>query len=41
MFNGLVALQRHHEHVADDPRAWMPWNYAVALDQIAGRDPPN
>ena len=28
VFDYLVALQRHHEDVADNPAAWMPWNYA-------------
>jgi hypothetical protein len=40
VFGYLVALQRHHEHVAEDPAAWMPWNYTRALAQITGPDPP-
>ena len=32
-FDYLVALLRHHEHVADDPGAWMPWNYESALEE--------
>ena len=30
-FPYLVALLRHHEAAADDPAAWMPWNYHEAL----------
>jgi transposase len=40
VFGYLVALQRHHERVAEDPAAWMPWNYSSALAQITGPDPP-
>ncbi len=40
VFGYLVALQRHHERVADDPAAWMPWNYSSALAQITGPAPP-
>jgi hypothetical protein len=32
-FDYLVALLRHHEHVADNPGAWMPWDYESALEQ--------
>ena len=34
VFEYLVALQRHHERVTEDPAAWMPWNYSSALAQI-------
>lgn len=34
VFGYLVALQRHHERVAEDPAVWMPWNYSSALAQI-------
>jgi hypothetical protein len=37
-FPYLVALLRHHEAAADDPAAWMPWNYQEAL---AALDPPS
>lgn len=40
VFGYLVALQRHHERVAEDPAAWMPWSYTTALAQITGLDPP-
>jgi hypothetical protein len=40
VFGYLVALQRHHERVAENPAAWMPWNYSSALAQIAGPAPP-
>jgi hypothetical protein len=34
-FPYLVALQRHHEAVARDPGAWLPWNYQEALACLA------
>jgi hypothetical protein len=34
-FPYLVALQRHHEAVARDARAWMPWNYEATLAAFA------
>jgi len=37
-FPYLVALLRHHEAAADDPAAWMPWNYHEAL---AALEPPS
>jgi hypothetical protein len=37
-FPYLVALLRHHEAAADDPAAWMPWNYHEALTAL---DPPS
>ena len=37
-FPYLVALLRHHEAAADDPAAWMPWNYYEALTAL---DPPS
>jgi transposase len=40
VFAYLVALQRHHQHVVDDPAAWMPWNYSRALALITGPAPP-
>ena len=39
VFGYLVALQRHHARVADDPAAWMPWNYTRALTQITSPAP--
>ncbi len=33
VFGYLVALQRHHERVAEAPSAWMPWNYMTSLAQ--------
>jgi len=41
VFGYLVALQRHHEHVADNPAAWMPWNYSSALALITGPAAPD
>jgi transposase len=40
VFGYLVALQRHHERVADDPASWMPWNYTRSLDQVTRPAPP-
>ncbi|HEY3352042.1 MAG TPA: IS66 family transposase [Polyangia bacterium] len=34
-FAYLVALQRHHDEVVDEPAAWMPWNYQDALARLA------
>ncbi len=42
-FEYLVALLRHHEEVARNPSAWMPWNYQetlAALRSRAGPPPP-
>jgi hypothetical protein len=33
-FDYLVALQRHHEAVAAEPAAWMPWNYRATVEQL-------
>jgi hypothetical protein len=40
VFGYLVALQRHYERVAENPAAWMPWNYTRALALITGPDSP-
>jgi transposase len=37
-FDYLVSLLRHHELVAREPGAWMPWNYAAALARLAPGD---
>jgi hypothetical protein len=34
-FPYLVALQRHHEAVARDPSAWLPWTYEATLAALA------
>ena len=36
-FDYLVSLQRHARQMAQDPSAWMPWNYQTALAQIIPR----
>jgi len=36
-FDYLVSLQRHARQLAQDPSAWMPWNYQTALAQIIPR----
>lgn len=39
-FPYLVALQRHHEHVAENPADWMPWNHSVTMARLTGGLPP-
>jgi transposase len=41
-FAYLVALQRHHEQVLDNPAEWMPWNYDQTLSRLnaGGLSPP-
>jgi transposase len=39
-FDYLVALQRHHDDVAEHPADWMPWNYHEALARLAGGPAP-
>jgi hypothetical protein len=39
-FEYLVALQRHHEDVAPNPSAWMPWNYEATLAERRSRAGP-
>jgi transposase len=40
-FDYLVALQRHHEEVATNPREWMPWSYQTTVARLTdGRAPP-
>jgi transposase len=34
-FEYLNELQRHAEEMADDPAAWMPWNYRETLRNVA------
>ena len=31
----IAALLDHRDHVAANPEAWMPWNYAAALAALA------
>lgn len=33
-FEYLVALLRHADKMAQDPRSWLPWNYKDALDRV-------
>jgi transposase len=40
-FEYLVALQRHHEEVARDPRAWLPWTYEATLAELRTRASPS
>ena len=41
-FAYLVALQRRHEQVLDNPAEWMPWNYDQTLSRLnaGGLSPP-
>jgi transposase len=34
VYDYLVALQRHKQHIKEDPRTWLPWNYKKTLDTI-------
>ena len=35
-FHYLVTLRKYAKHLAENPAAWMPWNYKSTLDSIAG-----
>lgn len=39
-FEYLVTLQRCHEHVAEDPSEWMPWNFESRLDELPANSTP-
>jgi hypothetical protein len=40
-FEYLVALLRHADTVAENPRDWLPWNYTAALARLTtGAGPP-
>ena len=38
-FDYLVALQRHHREVSQNPAQWMPWNYRKALGRLTNGVP--
>lgn len=38
-FPYLVALQRHHHQLADNPAAWMPWTYRQTLADLGEPNP--
>jgi hypothetical protein len=40
-FEYLVALQRHHQEVARDPGAWLPWTYEATLTKLQARASPS
>jgi transposase len=40
-FDDLVALQRHHQAVALDPSAWLPWTYEATLTELRARASPS
>ena len=40
-FEYLVALQRHHEDIARDPSAWLPWTYEATLTALRARAGPS
>jgi transposase len=33
-FQYLMALQRHHQALLDEPQAWLPWNYERSLKDL-------
>ena len=35
-FDYLTELQKHATDLAQNPAAWMPWNYRATLQQPAG-----
>jgi hypothetical protein len=38
-FDYLIELQKHAAHLAQNPAAWMPWNYRATLGRAgAGGD---
>jgi transposase len=40
-FEYLVALQRHHQEVARNPDAWLPWTYEATLTKLQARASPS
>lgn len=34
VYDYLVALQRHQQHVKEKPEAWLPWSYKKTLSEI-------
>ena len=40
-FEYLVALQRHHQEVARNPSAWLPWTYEATLGDLQARASPS
>jgi transposase len=40
-FEYLVALQRHHQEVARNPGAWLPWTYEATLTKLQTRASPS
>lgn len=40
-FDYLVAIQKHHDLLAADPAAWMPWSYRQALTAISEEGAPH
>jgi hypothetical protein len=39
-FDYLVALQRHHQRMAETPGDWMPWNFEATLQTFCVDAPP-
>jgi len=37
-FEHLTELQKHAQELAENPAAWMPWNYRQALKQAGGSE---
>jgi transposase len=40
LFEYLIILQRHREHVRKNPAAWLPWCYQQTLEAIEKNKPP-
>lgn len=39
-FEYLTALLSNVERIAENPAAWMPWNYRDTLAELGARGPP-
>ena len=39
-FDYLTELQKHAEGLANNPAAWMPWNYRQSLQQSGTSNEP-
>lgn len=34
VYDYLIAIQKHKQHVKEEPNAWLPWNYKKTLDSV-------
>jgi len=39
-FEYLIEVQKHAEELAENPAAWMPWNYRQTPHQAGGSKDP-